>query len=375
MTRYCLNSFAAALVVMFAISDARAEIRIGVAAPLTGPYAWSGDRVVRSSQAAVHDLNAAGGVLGQSLKQVIVDDFCDSDQAIAAANKLIEATVPVVIGHQCSGAAIPASSLYEGAGIILISPAATNPQLTDRGLRYTLRTGGRDDQQGTIAGDHLADAWGDRKIAIVHDGEAYGQGVAEEVRRRLQARGVTPTIFAAITPGKKDYIDLVMRLRTAGIDLVFYGGYQQEAGLIVRQAKERLDDIEFLLPDGVAGEDFWLIAGDAAEGIRMTTFAEVRGRPSAGAVVQRFRDDGYEPLGATLYTYAAVQAWAQAVEKAGTTEPAAVLPVLRNQTFDTVLGHLGFDEKGDVTGIDTFDWFVWTNGEYVPMDEKSPKTN
>lgn len=368
-------ALAAAFLTISGVSHAQAEIQIGIAAPLTGHYAWSGEYVVRGSQAAIEDLNAAGGVLDQPLEPIVVDDFCDPEQAVAAAQKLVADGVPFVVGHQCSGAAIPASEIYEEAGIILISPAATHPRLTERGLRYTFRTGGRDDRQGTMAGDYLADVWGDRKIAIVHDGQAYGEGVAQEVRRRLEERGVTPAMFAAITPGQKDFTDLVMRLQTADIDVVFYGGYQHEAGLIVRQAKSRLEGIEFILPDGVGSEDFWLIAGEAAEGMRMTALAEARSRPSAEAVVARLRSEGAEPLGATLYAYAAIQAWAQAAEQAGTIEANAVLPVLHSETFDTVLGRLGFDEKGDVTGIDTFDWFVWTDGRYVPLDEESPMTD
>jgi len=314
-------------------------------------------------------------VLGQLLEPITVDDFCDSTQAIAAAKKLIDSAVPVVIGHQCSGAAIRASEQYEASDVVLISPGATNPRVTDRGLRTVFRTVGRDDAQGKTAGDYLADTFGDAKIAIVHDGQAYGQGVAEEVRIRLRERGISPVLFEAITPGETDYVDLVGRLTNAGATVVFYGGYQHEAGLIVRQTTARLEDIEFVVPDGVSGDDFWLIAGDAAEGIRMTSLANARDRPSAKTVVDQFRREGYEPVGSTLYAYAAIQAWAQAVEKAGTPEPDVVLAVLRSETFDTVLGRIGFDGKGDVTGIDTFDWFVWTKGESVPMDETSPTTD
>jgi branched-chain amino acid transport system substrate-binding protein len=149
-----------------------------------------------------------------------------------------------------------------------------------------------------------------------------------------------------------------------------FGGYQHEAGLIVRQAREQLGRIEFVMPDGIAGEDFWLIAGEAAEGILMSALAEARTRPSAAAVVEEFRRGrSFEPLGSTLYAYAAVQAWAQAAEEAGTTDPEAVIPALRSGQFDTVLGTLGFDERGDVTGIRSFDWFVWSDGEYVPLEE------
>jgi branched-chain amino acid transport system substrate-binding protein len=180
MTSYLSPALATALLATIPISSAHAEIRIGIAAPLTGAMAWSGEQTRAGAHMALEDLNATGGVLGQSLEAVLVDDFCDPDQAMAAAQKLVAEGVPLVVGHQCSGAAIPASTLYEEEGIILISPAATNPRLTDRGLRYTFRTSGRDDLQGKMVADYIAKEWPTASIAVVHDGQAYGQGVAEE---------------------------------------------------------------------------------------------------------------------------------------------------------------------------------------------------
>jgi branched-chain amino acid transport system substrate-binding protein len=358
----------AAVLTLLLLDPARAEIRIGIATPLTGPQAWIGEQVRVGSDLAIQDLNERGGVLGEPLAAVLVDDFCDPEQAVAAAQKLVAEGVPVVVGHQCSGAAIPASSIYEDAGIILISPAATNPRLTDHGLRYTFRTCGRDDLQGAMIGDYLAKEWAGADVAIVHDGQAYGQGIAEEARRRLDERGIATTLFEQVQPGQTEFSDLVGRLQAGGTDVVFYGGYAAEAGLIVRQAKARLPGLTFVVPDGVAAEDFPLIAGAAAEGIPMTYFMDAARQPAAAAVVAEFRAAGTDPIASELYAYAAVQAWAQAVEQAGTTDAAPVAEALRREQFDTVLGTIGFDAKGDVTGFDPFVWFVWTDGKPVPKD-------
>ncbi len=350
-------------------SSAGAEIRIGVAVPLTGHYAWSGEETRAGAYMALEDLNAAGGIFGQALVPVLVDDFCDPDQALAAANKLVAEGVPFVVGHQCSGAAIPTSSIYEEAGIILISPAATNPRLTDRGLRYTFRSCGRDDQQGTMVGDYIAAKWPGAKIAIVHDGQAYGQGVADEARRRLDELGIETALVERVRPGQVEFLDLIAMFETRGIDVVFYGGYQAEAGLIIRQAKARLPELGFVVPDGVATEDFWLIAGDAAEGIPMTYYMDASRQPAAADVVAAFRAQGIDkPINTELYAYAAVQAWAQAAQKAGATDAARVTEVLRREQFDTLLGRIGFDAKGDVTGFDPFAWYVWHDGKYAPKD-------
>jgi branched-chain amino acid transport system substrate-binding protein len=349
-------------------APAHAEIRIGVATPLTGPQAWIGEQVRAGADLAVQDLNERGGVLGEPLAAVLVDDFCDPDQAVAAAHKLVAEGVPFVVGHQCSGAAIPASSIYEAAGIILISPAATNPRLTERGLRYVFRTCGRDDLQGAMIGDRIAEDWPGEDIAIVHDGQAYGLGIAEEVRRRLDELGVDATLFEQVEPGQTEFADLVAKFEAHRIDVVFFGGYTAEAGLIVRQAKARLPKLGFVVPDGVGSEDFWLIAGEAAEGIAMTYYMDAARQPGAADVVMKLRAGGTEPAGSELSAYAAVQAWAQAVEKAGTTDAAQVAEILREQQFQTVLGAIGFDANGDVTGFEPFAWYVWTDGRYVPQD-------
>jgi branched-chain amino acid transport system substrate-binding protein len=355
-------------IALFIATPTRAEIKIGVATPLTGTYAWNGEQTRVGADQAVQDLNERGGVLGEPLAAVLVDDFCDPDQAVAAATKLVAEGVPFVVGHQCSGAAIPASEVYEKAGIVLISPGATNPRLTDGGLRYTFRTCGRDDLQGAMVGDHLTKAWPGADVAIVHDGQAYGRGIAEEARRRLDELGIGTALLEQVQPGQTEFSDLVATFEARGIDVVFYGGYQAEAGLIVRQAKVRLPELGFEVPDGVASEDFWLIAGAAAEGIPMTFFMDAARQPAAADVVAALRTAGTDPVGSELYAYAAVQAWAQAVEKAGTTDGAKIAGALRQEQFDTVLGQIGFDDKGDVTGFDPFVWYVWTDGRYVPKD-------
>jgi branched-chain amino acid transport system substrate-binding protein len=365
--------FSPTLIIAFAAAFgtaavAHAEILIGLAAPLTGPNAWLGEQTERGVALAVADLNAAGGVLGQQIEMVTVDDYCDGEQAVAAANKLVAVGVAFATGNPCSGAAIPASEVHAAAGILTISSAATNPLLTERGLDNVFRVVGRDDQQGTIAGNYLADRWGDKAIAIVHDGEAYGRGLAEETKKRLNARGVREVLLTGITPGNADYGGLVAELAAAGADVVYYGGYAPEAGLIIRQARNAGDDVQLVVGDGVSSEDFWLVAGPAGAGTLMTMWPDARQNPQATAAVAKFRALNFEPIGGTLGGYATVQVWAQAVEQAGTFDLEPVAQTLRGRQFETVLGTIGFDAKGDVTGYDTFAWYVWKDGQYAPVD-------
>ena len=348
---------------MLAPLGVRAEVLLGVTGPLTGPNAWLGELTHQGFDLAIANLNANGGVLGQQMRGVVADDFCNPDQGQAAAGKLIADGVVAVIGHQCSGAAIEAAPAYGKAGVVLISNAATNPRLTELGVPTVFRVVGRDDQQGAIAAAYLATTWRGKPIGIVHDGQAYGKGLAEEVRKGLEQRGIREALFIAVEPGLTDYGPLVAELRDHGIAVLHYSGYAPEAGLILRQARAAGLELQLICGDGVTSEDFRLVAGEAAEGTLVTNFADPTVHPEAARVVERMRATVGTALFAGPYAYAAVQAWAQAVQAAGSTDGRAVATALRGGTFDTIVGRFGFDTKGDVTGIDTFRWYRWHGSE------------
>jgi branched-chain amino acid transport system substrate-binding protein len=349
-------------------SAAHAEVRIGAATPLTGPNSWIGEQHERGVAMAVAELNEAGGLFGEPIELIVADDYCEGEQAVAAARKLIADGVVFVAGHLCSGAAIPASALYQQAGIVMIAPGASNPKLTEQGFSNVFRVVNRDTEQARLAGDYLAEHWGDAKIAILHDGTVYGQGLAEETRRQLNQRGVKEAQFGEIVPGQPEYIEMVAALEAAGIKVLFYGGHLAESALIARQVHERGYDLQLVGSDTLNSEYFLRVAGRAAEGVRFVSQADARTYEAAAPVVAKFRAEGYEPEGWTLYAYAVIQVWAQAVEKAGTFDAAAVVEALHHNEFDTVLGRLGFDDKGDVTGVDSFIWYVWKDGKYGPVE-------
>jgi branched-chain amino acid transport system substrate-binding protein len=318
----------------------------------------------------VEQLNAKGGVLGQKLTLEVVDDFCDGPQAVAAANKLVAAGVAVVVGHICSGAAIPASEVYHRAGLLMLASAATNPQLTDRGYQDVFRVCGRDDQQGAMAAAYIVSKLAGKPIAIVHDGRTYGAGVAEEVRRQLRAHGVQETLLIEIAPGEVDFGSVVDKLAQSRIKVLYYGGYSQEAGLLVRQAKQRLPELQVIVPDGVQNEDFAIVGGTAADGTMMTGFPDERLMPTAAEFLHAYKAAGYEAWGTAVNAYAAVEVWAEAAEAAGTTTATKVAQALRSQSFQTPLGDLRFDAKGDVVGVPTFRWYVWHGGDYAPGEQE-----
>jgi branched-chain amino acid transport system substrate-binding protein len=342
---------------------AHAEITIAVAGPMTGQYASFGEQMQRGAEMAVADINAAGGVLGQQLKLNIGDDACDPKQAVAVANKFASDGVSFVAGHFCSGSSIPASAVYEEEGIVQISPASTNPKLTEEGGDNVFRTCGRDDQQGLVAGNFLADNYGSKKIAVLHDKTAYGKGLADETKAQLNKRGVKEVMYEAYTAGEKDYSALVSKMKGAGVDVMYLGGYHTEGGLMIRQAREQGYNVLMVSGDALVTDEFWKITGPAGEGTLMTFSPDPRKNPVAAPVVAKFKAQNYEPEGYTLYTYGAIQAWAQAVAKAGSADTDAVIKALRGNKFSTVLGEIGFDGKGDVTAPG-YVFYKWSNGTY-----------
>jgi branched-chain amino acid transport system substrate-binding protein len=364
-----MRRFIAVAIVVLAAAlscSARAEVLIGVVAAMTGRLAWIGEQGQRGAELAVADINAAGGVLGQQVRLIAVDDFCDPKQAVAAAQKLVDNGVVFVVGHYCSGASIPASKVYEAAGILQISPGSTNPMLTEQGYANVFRTIGRDDAQGIVAGNYLADHWNDKKIAILHDNTTYGKGLADETKKQLNKRGVTEAIYEGYAPEKNDYSAEIAALKAADVAVLYLGGRHHAAALMARAARDRGYSLQLVSGDTMATEEFGLIAGPAAEGTLFTFSTDPRQNTEAVPVVERFRAQNFEPAGYTLLSYAAVQVWAQAVEKAGSLELQAVIASLRKHQFDTVLGRIDFDDKGDLTA-QTWIWYVWKGGEYMPL--------
>ncbi|HUG76412.1 MAG TPA: branched-chain amino acid ABC transporter substrate-binding protein [Burkholderiales bacterium] len=339
------------------------QIVIATAGPMTGQYASFGEQMRRGAEMAVADINAKGGVLGKKLVLRIGDDACDPKQAVAVANQFASEGVALVAGHFCSGSSIPASKVYTEEGILQMSPASTNPQLTEQGAPNVFRTCGRDDQQGAVAGDYLAKRFKGKKIAVIHDKTAYGKGLADETRKQLHKRGVKEAMYEAFTAGEKDYSALVSKMKGAGIDVVYLGGYHTEAGLIVRQARDQGYKMQLVSGDALVTDEYWKITGPAGEGTLMTFSPDPRKNPAAAEAVKKFRAQNYEPEGYTLYTYGTIQAWAQAATQAKSTEWRKVADTLRKGKFSTVLGTIGFDKKGDVTAPG-YVFYVWKNGKY-----------
>jgi branched-chain amino acid transport system substrate-binding protein len=344
---------------------AYADITIATVGPMTGQYATFGAQMKAGAEQAVEDINAAGGVLGQKLVLEVGDDACDPKQAVAVANQMAGKGVALIAGHFCSGSSIPASAVYSESNIIQISPASTNPKFTDeRPGPGIMRVCGRDDQQGQVAGAYLAKTFADKNIAIIDDKSAYGKGLADETRKYMNEAGKKEVLNESYNAGEKDYTALVSKLKAANVDVLYVGGYHAEAGLIKRQMADQGMSTILVSGDALVTDEYWQITGDAGQGTLMTFSPDPRKEPVAKAVVDRLKAAGRTDEGYSLYTYAAIQTWAQAVEAAKAADFEPVVKALEDGKFKTVLGgELEFDDKGDVT-LPGYVFYEWKDGKY-----------
>ncbi len=367
MAKHYMSGVALGVMMLFS-GQAQADIVIGVAGPMTGQYAPFGAQLKAGAEQAVADINAAGGINGEKLVLKIGDDACDPKQAVAVANKFAQDGVKFVAGHFCSGSSIPASSVYAEEGILQISPGSTNPSFTDaRPGPGIYRVCGRDDKQGVVAGDYLAEKFAGKNVAILHDKSAYGKGLADETQKAFNAKGGKEVLYEAITVGERDYSALVSRLKAANVDAVYLGGYHTEAGLILRQMRDQGLQAQLFAGDALVTEEFWSVTGPAGEGTMMTFSPDARKFPAAAEIVKKFEDKGFNPEGYTLYTYAALQIFAKAAADAKSTELEALVEKLNSETFQTVIGAITFDGKGDPTDA-PYVWYQWKNGAYAELE-------
>ncbi len=344
-------------------SAAWADILVGIGAPITGPNAAFGAQIQKGVEQAAADINAAGGINGEQIKLVVGDDVSDPKQGVSVANKFAADGVKVVIGHFNSGVSIPASEVYAENGILEISPAATNPVYTDRGLWNTFRTCGRDDQQGDVAGAYIAEHYKDAKVAVIHDKTPYGQGLADLTKAAMNKAGVTEVLYEGINAGDKDFSALIAKLKEAGVSLVYYGGLHTEAGLIIRQMADQGLKATLMSGDGIVSNELASIAGDAVAGTLNTFPPDPRLKPEAKDLVEKFRASGFEPEAYTMYAYAAMQVLNDAAKAAGSNDTTAIAEALKAKgPFKTVLGELSFDAKGDVTRPD-YVMYEWKKGD------------
>jgi len=355
-----ITTLGLALGFAFALAEtSQAQVKLAVGAPITGPSAATGAQMKNGVDQAAININAAGGILGQKIAVSYGDDVSDPKQGVSVANDFAANGVRFVVGHYNSGVTMPASEVYQENGILEITPASTNPKVTERGMWNIFRVCGRDDQQGKVAGDYILKHFQGKKIAVVQDKTTYGKGLADEVKKTINAGGMKEVLYEGINTGEKDYSALVSKIKQSGADLVYFGGLYTEGGLIVRQMRDQNVKAPLMGGDGITSDEFASVGGPGVEGTLMTYGPDPRNNPDASSVVAEFRAKKFEPEAYTLYSYAAVQVIKQAAEAAKSLDPKKVAATMHSGVdFKTVLGDIAYDKKGDLTKLD-YVMYVW----------------
>lgn len=365
-----MKTFAGALAASLAFASvAHADITIGLVAPLTGPVAAYGDQVKNGAQAAVDAINEKGGILGEKIVLKLADDAGDPKQGVSAANLLVGEGVKYVVGPVTSGVAIPASDVFAENGILMVTPTATAPDLTARGLTNVLRTCGRDDQQAEVAAAYVLKTMKDKRIAVIHDKGTYGKGLADAFKAAINAGGLQEVQYNSLTPGEKDLSALVTRIKADNVDVIYFGGYHPEGGLLARQLHDGGVKALIIGGEGLSNTEFWAIANDAGAGTLFTNASDALKNPASADAVKVLKDKGIPPEAFTLNAYAAVEVLKAGIEKAGKADDtAAVTAALKSgEPIATAIGNLTYGENGDLTSP-SFSLFKWDGGKIVAAE-------
>ncbi len=358
----------AASTLMAALGAQAETLKIGIAGPVTGPVAQYGDMQKIGAMMAIDKINEAGGINGMTLEGVIYDDACDPKQAVAVANRIVNDEIRHVIGHLCSSSTEPASDIYEEEGVMMITAASTSPSITEKGYELIFRTIGLDSLQGTLAAEYIQNSIKPQRLAVIHDKQQYGEGLATTVRNMLAEAGTEAVMFEGVTPGDKDFSALIAKLKRNDVDFVYYGGYHPELGLILRQSREKGFDSPFMGPEGVVNSDLAAIAGKAMEGVLATAPKSFDQSPENAALVAAFEARDEDPSGPFVFpAYSAVQVMTEAMTATGNTDPYELADYLRANRFQTTIGEIGFDEKGDLTEPTFEIYTLHTDGSKTPV--------
>src|SRR3989337_2109035 len=282
--------FILSLSLIFSCTRKEESVKIGVAGPMTGDQSKMGMDVKNGAELAVREWNERGGVLGKKIALLVEDDQHDPKQAVSVANKLVNDGIAGMIGHFNSSASIPASSVYNKAKIPMITPASTNPQLTEQGFTNVFRVCGRDDQQGLVAATFVADVLRLKKVAVLHDKTTYGQGLADEFVKALGNR-VAVAGYNGISQEDKDFRAVLTALKGKGAELLYFGGIYPQGGLIIQQDRELGIHIPFMSGDGVIDQKFVEIAGPASEGSYLTFSPDPEHIPNAKDFLKSYRSN------------------------------------------------------------------------------------
>ncbi|HYB09665.1 MAG TPA: branched-chain amino acid ABC transporter substrate-binding protein [Alphaproteobacteria bacterium] len=336
-------------------------LTIAVVGPMSGPYTRFGGQMRAGVEQEMAHVNARGGVLDSVFKMRGVDDRCESTRAASVAKGIAAERPAFVVGHFCSEASIAAAPIYTDANLLMISPSSSDPALTERGAPNIFRTVPRQDMQGPVLAKYIADHFSGQPVAIISDGTPYALTITDSTRKALRSSGIHPVVDKTMAGPGVDFTDLVTRLKDNNVGVIVYGGNYKDAARLLVEARRQGSSAVVAGGDTLVAAEFWQLAGSAGEGSFMAFLPDPldtpRGRTAAGGLGEY----GVEASGYTLYAYAAVEVVVQAAERAKSMATADLIKEMHGGTFDTAVGMLTFDDKGDVTNPNLV-IYVWRGG-------------
>jgi branched-chain amino acid transport system substrate-binding protein len=345
-------------------------VKVALVAPLTGDIAAHGQGMKRASQLAIEEAIQSNRFKDFKLELAAFDDRGDPKEAVTIANQIIsDPSILGIVGHLNSGCSIPASQVYAKRNVLMITPASTNPKLTQQGLRNVFRLCTTDDVQGKFAADYAVDKLKIERAALVHDKTAYGQGLVEEFKKQFEARKGQVLSYDGIDVGEKDFKALLTRIKGENPQLIYFGGMHPECGLLSKQAKELGLSVPVFAGDGVLTPEYAKIGGPATEG----DYASMTGLPpeklpASGKFIadyhRRFPKDDMQPY--DPYTYEAINIILDAIEKTGG-DRNKMIDYIAKVTYSGILGESSFDERGD-TRNKTITIYTVKNGLFNYVD-------
>jgi branched-chain amino acid transport system substrate-binding protein len=333
------------------------KIKIGLAAVKSGSDAQIGGTMLQGSQIAIDEWNAKGGVLGQQIETISLDDEGKPDKAVNVAQTLVDDGVVAVLGHLNSGCTIPASRVYNQGKVLQITPGSTNPQYTEQGYPFAFRICGRDDQQGKVAGAYLRDTLKLDTIAILHNKTAYGEGLATEVKKTFEEKGGKVVVFDGIGQDDNDFSANVSKIKGSGAQAFFWGGMYGQGGPLAVKMRQSGVTIPFLSGDGCFDQTFVDTLKTTPDNIYLTFGRDYHEIPAAQPFLEKYKAKYGQEGAYSVYGYDAANVYLSAVEQAKSTDADKVAAVMKSRSFDTILGKVEFDEKGDVKASG---YVLWT---------------
>ena len=350
-------------------SSIQRVVKIGHAAPLTGAIAHLGKDNENGVRLAIAEANAKGLSIGgekATFEMISEDDEAKENKGPIIAQKFVDAKVAGVVGHLNSGVTIPASAVYNQAGIPMISGSATNPKLTEQGFKFAFRTVGRDDQQGPAIASYLMSEHKPRSVAVIDDATAYGEGLANEVEKTLKAAGIKVLPREKGTQETRDWKAILTKLKGKGPDAIFYGGMDSGAGPLMKQGRELGLKAVFSFGDGACTDKMKELAGAASEGL-VCSQAGIPVQASSKAFLDAYKAKfNSDPVIYAPFTYDATNLIITAMQAANSADPAKYLPELARIKYDGASGHIEFDEKGDRKDAE-MTIFTMKNGTITPV--------